>query len=136
MHLHAPLVQIISLSSDLNTKILMITYVLFWPWQNKFLVIQDFSRNASELSKLLRYVPRTQLPSLDLYLKNCCSVSKILILYKFLCVFLFFSITTRNPHWPESLLDGIPTGGNSHWTESLPELHAVVIQFLSARNPQ
>ena len=35
-------------------------------------------------------------------------------------------ITTRNPHWTESPLDGIPTGRNPHWTESPPEFHISV----------
>ena len=35
-------------------------------------------------------------------------------------------IATRNPHWTESPLDGIPTGRNPHWTESPPEFHVSV----------
>ena len=31
---------------------------------------------------------------------------------------VFITVCTRNPHWTESPLDGIPTGRNPHWTES------------------
>ena len=37
--------------------------------------------------------------------------------------------------YPESPLNGIPTGRNPHRTESSPEFNAVVIPFLGARNP-
>ena len=41
---------------------------------------------------------------------------------------------SSNDYHPESPLDGIPTGQNSHWTESPPEFH-VGISGTEERNP-
>ena len=48
--------------------------------------------------------------------------------------------TGRNPHWTESPLDGIPTGRKPHWTESPPNFmqwgfRALVPGIPTGRNP-